>query len=142
MTKMIDYADNVFFITEQTKLIEKGLALALTPALFAKRFLEDAEFISNSLIYIRKKIDNSPHTLKRPDNLRSLMLANQYFAQVLPSLMERGYLEVETGNKMCGFHKAQALELEKHLINIHESSGEAEQVSSQEFKYLLKVQGE
>lgn len=34
MTKMIDYEDNVFFITERTKLLEKGMALALDPALF------------------------------------------------------------------------------------------------------------
>ena len=141
MTKMIDYSDNVFFIIERTKLLETGMTLALVPALFSERFLKDADFISKSLVYIRKKINNSPHSLKRPDNLRSLMLANQRLAQILPLLIDRGYLGAEIGNNMRSFHETQVLEIEKNLSTFQQGDGESEQVSSQEFEFLLKAHG-
>lgn len=52
--------------------------------------------------------------------------------------MEQGYLDSEEGEEMLAFHEAQVLELGGGLEESLESSGEVEQISSQEFEFLLK----
>jgi len=138
MTKMIDYEDNVFFITERTKLLEKGLNLALDPALFSDRFLKDARFISESLGKVRAQMDESPHTLKRQENLRVLMLANQRFIRLLSDLAEQGYLEAGDGASLTVLHENQVSELSGMLEDRGEGNADEELISSQEFEFLLK----
>ncbi len=138
MTKMIDYEDNVFFITERTKLLEKGLNLALDPALFADRFLKDAQFISKSLEKVRTQLDESPHTLKRQENLRVLMLANQRFLRLLPAMIEQGYLENPEGASLTALHENQVIQLSGTLEAQDEENVDVELISTQEFEFLLK----
>jgi hypothetical protein len=138
MTKMIDYEDNVFYITERTKLLEKGLNLALDPALFSDRFLKDALFISESLERVRSQMDDSPHTLKRQENLRVLMLANQRFIRLLSAMTDQGYLDAQEGGTMSTLHENQVSELSGLLEDQGEGNADVEVISSQEFEFLLK----
>jgi len=138
MTRMIEYDDYLFFINERIKLLERGAALEIDPEVFGSQFENDMGIISRSLLQIRSQIDDSVHTLQRPENLRSLMLSNQKARVLAELLTSRGYLDAGAGASLEELHSAQTTSLEELLTVTSESPGDAEQVSPEEFEFLLK----
>jgi hypothetical protein len=83
-------------------------------------------------------MDDSPHTLKRQENLRVLMLANQRFIRLLSAMTDQGYLDAQEGGTMSTLHENQVSELSGLLEDQGEGNADVEVISSQEFEFLLK----
>ncbi len=138
MTKMTDYDDNLFIINERVKLLEKGAVLDIDPDLFSIQFNRDLEFIYESLQQIRNQLDSSAHTLQKPENMRNLMMANQRAGKLIHLLSEKGYLQEGEESRLTDFFSREADTLEEILLKDSSTPGNAEQVSKEEFEFLLK----
>ncbi|MBI9101372.1 MAG: hypothetical protein JEY99_03075 [Spirochaetales bacterium] len=138
MTKMTDYDDNLFIITERTKLLERSAILDIDPDLFSGQFKHDLTFIKDALSQIRGQLENSAHTLKKPENLRNLMIANIRAEKLSIQLENQGYIPRDDDNNFATFFKEEADILEEILLAESENSGDTEQVSMEEFEFLLK----
>lgn len=138
MTRMVEYQDNLFLVNERTKLLEKAIALDIDPQTFSSQFKTDMDHIGRTLFQIKTQLNLSGHTLQKPENLRNLMLASQRAMELAEKLTEKGYLLQEYGEEMAAALRDETDELEKMLLDYSDSPGTVEQVSPEEFEFLLK----
>ena len=138
MTRMVEYQDNLFLINERTKLLEKAIALDIDPETFSPQIHTDMKHISDTLFLIKTQLKLSGHTVQVPENLRTLMLANQKASELAKKLTDKGYLAKKEGENIEAIHRDETDELERNLQEYAESPGQTEQVSPEEFEFLLK----
>jgi hypothetical protein len=138
MTRLVEYQDNLFLVTERIKLLEKALALDLDAGIFSRQITQDLEYVSQSLSAIRKQLSLSTHTLQRSENLRTLMLANLRTAETAENLVRKGYIAQGYGLQAAKKHRRSSDELEELLHTDTHLGGDGEQVTREEFEFLLK----
>jgi len=139
MAKLVEYQDNLFWVTERIKLLEKAALLDLDPGMFSRQVILDLEAAEQGLQAIRTRLLNSAHTLQKPENLRALMLANQRMAVAAEGLGAKGLIPPDQGEMSAFNHIREAREIQEMLVNFEKKAGAGgDQVTPAEFAFLMQ----
>jgi hypothetical protein len=145
MAKMISYGDNLFLVGETIRLLEDGLELDIDPALFSDKFVEDIFFVDTVLLKLHESLAASPLLIDRNDHLKSLMHAQNLFADILQKMTEERFRLgsefrplFEKFAELRSMHGKQAEEIRKSLSESEPAIGESgDMISPAEYEFLL-----
>ncbi|MDR1894880.1 MAG: hypothetical protein LBQ61_09395 [Spirochaetales bacterium] len=138
MNRPVEYQDNLFWITEKIKLLEKAPALNLDPKLFSKQLIQDLQWVDQVLTAINKRLTQSKHTPQKAECLRLLMLAAGRAAEMGEALCRKKLVPQEAALPVVKNQQETAAALERLLRDDSTLTGSNEQVTREEFEFLLQ----
>ena len=145
MAKMVHYGDNLFLVGEMIRVLKDGLQLEIDPRLFSEKIATDISFVDRCLDELYESLDASPLLIDRNDHLKSLMRAENLFADLLEELVgERLRMSAELKENLERYgglrthHRERVAEIRKTISNSEPAFGDSgDMISPAEYEFLL-----
>ena len=143
--KVINYEEDIFFLTLMLKSLKDGLKLDIDANFFTLKVKDDIQFIHKLIYIIYKSLSENTYMLKRLEYLKSLQRLMQQFTELLSGIVSRKLLFAPALESSIADFKAIIPRYENDIRTIkHElvdlsgdSTGDVNIVSEEEFKFLL-----
>ncbi len=145
MAKMIYYGDNLFLVGEMIRVLKDGMQLETDPGLFKEKMIQDISFVDSCLQTLYESLAASPLLIDRNDHLKTLMRAENLFADLLDdALHERVRMSSELKphfgrfEELSASHRERVAEIGKSLAESEPAVGESgDMISPAEYEFLL-----
>ncbi len=144
---MNHYGDNLFVLGEMIRVLKDGLELELDASLFGERVTGEIFFIDGALCKLFLALNENPHLVDRPENLKSLMRSERLFVGLLEEIGEERFSLSEELKPLLAKLK-EAVEVhqrnigEVQAILAHTDVAESgDMISPAEYEFLLMDKG-
>lgn len=145
MAKKIDYADSIFYLNEQIRILTDCLDLDIDGDLYLDKVVEDILFIEGTMESLTQSLTENPRLLDRADHLHSIMRAKGRYAHLLESIargeinFSRHLFPFSAKFRQISAKQREDIEDIRRVLSSESDSGfeDTKVVSEQELHFLL-----
>jgi hypothetical protein len=145
MTNIINYEDDIFYLTHIVRKLADGLKLDIDPNTFKKLIIEEVSFLNKSIEALFHTLKNSQLKINRDLYFKSMLRLNRQYVGLLNDIINHTSpfaLNLQEYTDMLLRFKSQHMEyiteLEDLLSDITtNSNGDQEIISEEEMRILL-----
>ncbi len=145
MTNIINYEDDIFYLTHIVKKLADGLKLEIDPVNFKDKVVSEIDFIHKCTGQIFTSLKKSQLKINRDTILKNMLRLNRHFIRLLDDIINRAtpfthHLQEES-NRFSALktrHAEFMQEIEDILSSIaKKGNGDQETISEEEMRILL-----
>jgi hypothetical protein len=145
MTNIINYEDDIFYLTHIVKKLADGLKLEIDPVNFKDKVVSEIDFIHTCTGQIFTSLKKSQLKINRDTILKNMLRLNRHFIRLLDDIINQAtpfthYLQ-EDANRFSALktrHTEFMQEIEDILSSIaKKGNGDQETISEEEMRILL-----
>jgi hypothetical protein len=143
--KIVNYEDNIFFLSIQVKALRDGVRLDIDAKYFGQKLIQDILHIALVIDDIFKPLKTNVYLLKRHNYLKDMKRLKKQFIELLEDIIEnkvpQAHIFATSIEKLKEIRKVYCkdmIEIKSLLPKSSSEHGEEEHmVSEEEFKFLL-----
>jgi len=145
MTNIINYEDDIFYLTHIVKKLADGIRLEIDPRTFKDRIVGELLFVNTCTGQIFDSLKKSQLKINRDTILKNMLRLNRQFIKLLDDIIHKNspfaiHLQDhrERFLSMRNQHKEFIQEIEDLLSSIYKhGNGDQETISEEEMRILL-----
>ena len=145
MTNIINYEDDIFYLTHIVKKLADGIKLDIDPNRYKDKIFDEILFIHESSKTLFDSLKKSQLKINRDLHLRNMLRLNRHYVNLLDNIIHDNftftkYLQDHTDklSSIQSLHAEYIEEIEDLLSEItKDSNGDQEIISEEEMRILL-----
>ena len=144
MGQKIHFEDNIFFLNEIVRTLQRNITLKPDPEFFHEKIKADLAFLDSALTRLFTILHDSPHLINRQQYLRYLMKTMNRFNRLLDSFSDETHFEPHFDlSQLAGVLQDYKNNQENNIKEIagiiftSTDKDNQDQVSQEEFKCLF-----
>lgn len=144
MGQWVHYDDDIYYLNESIRMLMRNLKLHLDGTYFEEKVHHELMFLDKLLSQFYRALTANQFLHERPQNLRFLNKTKRLFCTLLQSIVNgtsASHLDLsahfEEYKKTVSRQEQEISEIRSVLFEIVHNEDQNEQVSSEEYKFLL-----
>jgi len=144
MGQWVHYDDDIYYLNESIRMLGRNLKLHLDGTYFEDKVHHELQFLDDLLSQFYRALTANQFLHERPQNLRFLNKTKRLYCNLLESIVEGTIAEhldlsahLDEYSKAITRQEQEIAEIRSVLFGIVNEEDQNEQVSSEEYKFLL-----